>query len=228
VTTLKERIGAGDAFHIGSLSLDLSADQIAERCTGQNWDLAFVDLQHAPFTEPRVVEFCRMSADHGISIMFRVQHPGAAAQLSRILDFGAAGVLVPMSEDPVLVAEAVRSFYYPPIGRRSCGLRFAHGWHGKQTPRGYANWWNANGILALQIETVEAVLNVRELAQPGVDLLLFGACDLGFSLEATPDCPFASVEQCQRHVVEQTRDLAVRVGVADMPFGRFGAIDTVE
>ena len=40
---------------------------------------------------------------------------------------------------------------------------------------------------------------------------------------ASADRPFASVAECQRHVVEQTRDLDVRVGVADAPLGRFVA-----
>lgn len=220
--TLKERIRSGEPFHIGMLAVDFSPAQIAEKASGQDWDVAFVDLQHAPYTEPQLAAFCRSAAALDVRVLARVPHPAAAWQLSRCLDFGAAGALVPMVEEPGQVAAAVESFYYPPLGRRSCGLRFAHGWAGAQkTPREYADWWNENGVLAIQIESVTAVVGVRDLVLPGVDLLLFGACDLGFSIQASPDCPFASVQDCQRHVVEQTRDLEVRIGVADMPFGRF-------
>ena len=219
--TLKERIRAGAAFHIGALSIDMTPGQMAAHCAGKDWDLAFVDLQHAPYTEPQVVDFCVSAAAQNLPILFRVEHPHAAWQLSRILDFGAAGVLVPMCDDPARVSEAVQSFYYPPLGGRSCGLRHAYGWQGKRSPRAYADWWNENGILAIQIESVRAVQNVRSLVQPGVDLLLFGACDLGFSIGATKDLYLSSVAECQQHVVEQTRDLDIRVGVADLPFGRF-------
>lgn len=221
--TLKERIRSGEPFHIGALPVDATPAAVEERAAGQGWDLAFVDLQHSPYTEPQLAELCRSAAALGVPVMARVPHPSAAWQISRCLDFGAAGVLVPLSEDPARVAEAVQHFYYPPLGHRSVGLRFAYGWCGKRTPRAYAEWWNANGILAIQIETVRAVVEVRSLVQPGVDLLLFGACDLGLSLAASADRSFASVAECQRHVVEQTRDLDVRVGVADAPLGRFGA-----
>jgi len=221
--TCKERIRSGAPFHIGALSVDLTPEQIAEKAAEQDWDLAFVDLQHNPYTEPQLVDFCRSAAALDIPVMLRADHPCAAWRISRLLDFGAAAVLLPMVEDPARAAEAVSNFYYPPLGDRSCGLRFAYGWRGERTPRAYADWWNENGILALQIETVQGVLNVRRLVQPGVDLLLFGAVDLGFSLAANPDCPFASVAECRRHVVEQTRDLDVRVGVGDMPLGRFEA-----
>ena len=221
--TLKERVRSGAPFCIGALPVDATPEAMAERAAGKGWDLAFVDIQHTPHTEPQLVELCQSAAALGVPIMLRVQHPCAAWQISRCLDFGAAGVLVPMCEDPAGAGDAVEHFYYPPLGSRSVGLRFAYGWCGKRTPRAYADWWNANGILALQIETVRGVLAVRSLVQPGVDLLLFGACDLELSVAATPACPFASVAECQRHVVKQARDLNVRVGVADVPFGRFEA-----
>ncbi|MBM4081090.1 MAG: hypothetical protein FJ278_15410 [Planctomycetes bacterium] len=218
---LKERIRSGAPFHIGALAVDLPLDQMEKKCVGKGWDLAFVDLQHSPYTEPQLAEFCKRATALEVPLMLRAHHPSAAWQISRLLDFGAAGVLVPMVETPETVAEAVAAFYYPPLGKRSCGLRFAYGWSANQTPRAYADWWNANGILAVQIETVQAVLDVRRLVQPGVDLLLFGAVDLGFSLQASPGCPFKSVEECRQHVVNETRGLGVRVGLGDGPFGRF-------
>ncbi len=221
--TLKDRIRSGEPFHMGLLPVDLTGEEIRTQMQDQGWDLVLADLQHSPYTEPRLVAFCHAAAAAGLPVMLRVPHPAAAWQIGRYLDFGAAGVLVPMTEDPARVDQAVRNFYYLPKGVRSCGLGYAYGRQPDQTPRAYADWWNETGILALQIETVRAVQHVRSLVLPGVDLLLFGACDLGFSLDANPDCPFASVAECQQHVVEQTRELDVRVGVADVPFGRFVA-----
>ena len=219
--TLKERIRSGAPFHIGTLAVDLTPDQVQARAAGKGWDLAFVDLQHAPYTEPQLAAFCGQATTLGVPLLLRTPHPYAAGQVPRLLDFGAAGVLVPMVEEPAVVDAAVANFYYPPAGKRSCGLRYAYGWGGDLTPRAYADWWNANGILALQIETVQGVLDIRRLVRPGVDLILFGGTDLSFSLQANPDCPLTSVAECQRYVVEQTRGMNVRVGVADLPFGQF-------
>ena len=222
--TLKQRIHAGEALHIGVLGIGMTPEEMAEARRGQDWDVAFVDLQHAPYTEPDMLACCRVGDEMDLPILFRVEHPRATWKIGRALDFGATCVLVPLCEDPDLVAEAVRSFYYPPLGERSFGPGRALGWRSDYTPREYADWWNERGVLAIQIESVQAVLRIRELVQPGVDLVLFGANDLGFSIEATPDCPFADVAACQRHVVEQTRDLDVRVAVGDLPFGRFEAV----
>ena len=77
----------------------------------------------------------------------------------------------------------------------------------------YADWWNSNGFLALQLESVEAVINAGKLAKPGVDLLAFGPNDLRFSMESLPHSPFKTVDECIRHVLEQMKDSTVQVSL---------------
>jgi 2-keto-3-deoxy-L-rhamnonate aldolase RhmA len=137
------------------------------------------------------------------------------------LDFGAAGILIPMTEEEETVERAVNAFYYPPIGERSWFPQFAWKHSCISGIRQYADWWSENGILAIQIETVRGVQNVRNLVKTGVDLVLFGAVDLMFSLEANRDSGFATIADCQRYVMEQVADLPVRVAIGDMPFGQF-------
>ena len=61
--TLKERIHADAPFSIGVLSVDLAPDALAARVADEDWDLAFVDLQHMPYTEPQLVAFCGECAE---------------------------------------------------------------------------------------------------------------------------------------------------------------------
>ena len=219
--TLKQRIHADAPLYIGIASVGMSEEQLTE-CLADQPDTVFVDLQHEPYTEPQFAAFCATCERLGIPALARARHPELHAMLGSYLDFGAGGVLVPMVEDPQVVERSIQSFYYPPVGNRSCGL--AHVWQRKNhpDPREYADWWNGNGILAIQIETVKAVHTIRELAQPGVDLILFGGTDLQFSLDANPNCGFASVAECRQYVLEQVADLPVRVGMSDLPFGKFG------
>ena len=60
----------------------------------------------------------------------------------------------------------------------------------------------------------------ENLPNPGVDMLMFGANDLGFSLETYPNPPFSTVEECFQHVVEQMEGTQVKVGVGYTPGGR--------
>jgi 2-keto-3-deoxy-L-rhamnonate aldolase RhmA len=129
-------------------------------------------------------------------------------------------VVVPQVETEATVDEAIQSFYYPPLGKRSWWPQFAYGHDRSREQREYADWWNANGILVMQLESVEAILNVRKLAKPGVDLLAFGAADLGLSMEAHPRSPFASFEECHAFVVEQCADLPIKVGASRSQVGQ--------
>jgi len=218
---LKQKIHSPMPLNIGLLDVDAAPEELKSICPARGWDLALVDLQHNPYTEPMLVDLCRAAAAIGLPLMLRIPHSRATWQITRLLDFGAAAILVPMVEDHGTVAEAIENFYYPPKGKRSCGLSYAYGWDGSQPALDYGAWWNDNGVLAIQIETVRAVLNARQLVLPGVDMLLFGAIDLSFSLGARSNCPFASVEECQQHVIEQTRDLDARVCVGEAPYGQF-------
>ena len=117
--------------------------------------------------------------------------------------------------------EAIAFFYYPQIGRRSSGgvaRRNLKAFGEPTIPASidrlaYADWWNGNGFLTIQLESVEAILNARKLAKPGIDVLAFGPNDLRFSMESLPHSPFKTVDECIRHVVEQMRDSTVQVGM---------------
>lgn len=219
--TLKQRIHDGDPINIGSASLQMSRDALEEKFSKDDCDLVFVDTQHSPFNEERLLSFCKTTSELGVPALVRIKHPRLAFLVGNYLDLGPLGVLVPMVEDEATVDEAIEAFYYPPIGKRSCGLMHAYGYHAIKDRVRYAEWWSKNGILMLQIESVRAVTNVRKLVKPGIDMLLFGASDLSFSLEAHPESPFESVEDCHRYVLEQTEGIDVRVGVGNMPLGRF-------
>jgi 2-keto-3-deoxy-L-rhamnonate aldolase RhmA len=219
--SLKQRLHSGAPFHIGSASIDMSEAELERHLAANPCDMVFVDLQHSPYTEPQLVAFCAAATRAGSPAFVRLRHPRLVCQISSLLDFGAGGVLIPLTEEPATVAEALEAFYYPPIGGRSVGPRFAHEYEAFRDPRAYADWWNESGVLALQIETVRGVANASSLALPGVDLLLFGGTDLSFSLAANPDSQWRTFEECQQHVVAETRGRGVRVGVGELPFGKF-------
>lgn len=222
--TLKQRIHDGDALAIAWASLTMDRPALVARLTEAPWDLVFVDAQHAPYDEEKLVAFCRTAAEHDVPVLLRIRHTRLAYLAGNYADLGPLGILVPMVETAATVDEAVEQFYYPPRGKRSWGPTYGYGRAGIADREAYAAWWNEHGILALQIETVDAVRNIRALAKPGVDLLLFGSNDLSFSLAATSDCPFDSIEACWQHVLAETAGTGVRVAAGMLPYGRFNAL----
>jgi 4-hydroxy-2-oxoheptanedioate aldolase len=220
--TLKQRIHDGEVINIAFASLNMSKDKLEDLLSKDTYDLIGVDIQHNPYTEERVVAFCEVANDLGVPVQLRIKHPRQAYLVGNYLDLGLLSVVVPLVEDETTVDEAIEAFYYPPVGRRSWGPRWSYGFNDIQDRLKYAEWWNNNGVLTLQLESVKAMTNVRKLAKPGVDMFVFGAMDLSFDLERHPESPFDSVEDCCCHVVEQVKDLDVRVGVGNVPFARFG------
>ena len=100
----------------------------------------------------------------------------------RVLDLGAAGVMVPWIKNAEDAANAVAAMRYPPQGIRgvagtpratSYGLNAAE----------YLRDANKNLLTAIQIERLEALDNIDAIAAiDGVDVLFIGPMDLSVSL----------------------------------------------
>ncbi len=106
--------------------------------------------------------------------------------LYRYLEDGAAGLMIPPCLHSQKARELVQALKFPPLGDRGldgAGLDCDYIIQGGES---YPDEANAETFLVVQIETVEAVLNVDEIAAvPGVDALL-SARRSGLRLKKTP------------------------------------------
>ena len=110
------------------------------------------------------------------------------------------------------VQVAVDAFYFPPVGKRSWGGPVGYNIGAFVAERrSYADWWNENGILCMKIESINAVLNVRSLALPGVDFLDYGGEDLRFDLELQNHPWLKTVDDCKEHVRRELDGMPIRV-----------------
>jgi 4-hydroxy-2-oxoheptanedioate aldolase len=218
--TLKQRLHAKESINIAFATLNVTEQELADKLGQDAYDMVHIDAQHTPLDEAKLVRFCQMANALGVPPQMRIRHTREAYLIGRYLDFGLLSVVVPQVESEATVDEAIEAFYYPPLGKRSWWPQWGYGRETIRDQRAYADWWNANGILVIQLESLPAILNVRQLAKPGVDMLAFGAADLGLSLQAHPASPFTSFEECHRYVVRQTSDLDVKVGASRSQVGR--------
>ena len=218
--TLKQRIHNSEIINIGGAPTSASKSELEAILSQDSYDLIGTDAQHSAFNEEKLVSFCANLEELGMPVQLRIKHTRNAYLIGNIVDLGPLAIVVPQVETEETVDEAINAFYYPPIGKRSWGPSSGHGFKPDMDRLEYAEWWNNNGILSLQLESVDAIINARKLAKPGVDMLMFGANDLGFSLETYPNPPFSTVEECFQHVVEQMEGTQVKVGVGYTPGGR--------
>ena len=218
--SLKQRIHNKEAINIASgVPFGCTRDEM-EAVLGQGtYDLVSVDHQHGPANEDQLVEYCAMASEFDVGVQLRIKHTRNAYLIGNLLDLGPLAIVVPQVESVETVDEAIDFFYYLPMGKRSWGPSSAYGIKGGMDRLEYAEWWNNTGILILQIESVDAVINVSKFAKPGVDMVTFGENDLNFSIESYPSSPFQNLQECIAHVETQLADTHVKVGAGSSPSG---------
>lgn len=208
---LKQRIRKGEVILGVSAPITADRKRLEDILSQDSYNYVSVDSQHSAFNEEKLVQFCAIAEEVDIPVQFRIKHTRHAYLIGNLLDLGPSGVEVPQVEDEATVHEALAYFYYPQFGNRSWGGTARRGIKGRDDRRTYAAWWNNYGVLWLQIESIEAVTRARQLAKPGIDCLSFGPSDLSFSLEAHPEHPFKTVDDCVRHMVQQLKGSDTKV-----------------
>ena len=223
--TLRQRMRDGEVLVALRGSLQTTKDQLADIWSTGRYDYIWIDGQHTAFTELDLVNYCRAAEELGIDVQLRIPHTRFAHMVGRFLDLGPSAVLVPEVMEESSVDDALDFAYYPQIGRRSWGGAERRGLRtvAKGMDRlAYAAWWNDYAIVGIQVESVEAVTNVKNLAKPGISVVTFGPNDLTFSLEGHPSYPLQTVDDCMRNVAEQLAGTGVRLamGTATVPAER--------
>ena len=198
----KQRVTDLDTILGVSIPLTTERDQLESILEKGPYDFVSVDSQHNPLNEPLLVEFCAMAKELGTIVNFRIKHTRHTYLIGNFVDLGPAGIEVPQVETVATVEEGVENFYYLPMGKRSVGGTPRLNIENYPDSFDYAEWWNKNGVLWMQVESVEAVEQVYALAKPGVDCISFGPTDLSFSLKYSDHPRLKTVDDCVSHVVK--------------------------
>ncbi len=214
---LKQRIKNGKVVVALRIPIDTERSRLEDALAKDTFHLLYVDGQHSAFSEDQLVTLCATAENMGLPVQFRIPHTRQAHLVGRYLDLGLSAILVPEVVEQATVDDAVAYSYYPQVGLRSFGGSTRHGlkgWGGNVDPLAYAKWWNDYVVLAIQLESVEAISNARRLAKNGVDYVAFGPTDLRLSLAGHPNYPLQTVDACMQNVAEQLQGTGIRLGMA--------------
>jgi len=157
----------------------------AEVCAAAGVDWVLLDLEHGAGGEEQVRDIVPAAGSYGVPTMVRVES-AARIRMGRVLDSGAAGVMLPRLNTVGEVAEAVRHLRYPPAGDRGVATynracRFG-------LDPGALDRANSEILGVVQIESAAAVGNADEIAKlDGVDVLFVGPRDLSHDLGVPGD-----------------------------------------
>jgi len=157
----------------------------AEVCAAAGVDWVLLDLEHGAGGEEQVGPVVLAAAAYGVPTVVRVES-AARIRLGRVLDLGAAGVMLPRLDTAAEVREALRHLRYPPAGDRGVATynracRFG-------LDPGALDRDDTEVLGIVQIESARAVAQVEEIAAlDGVDVLFVGPRDLSHDLGVPGD-----------------------------------------
>ena len=209
--TLKERLRTGEQIATVRIAMDSSREQVQAAIKQDACDMIYIDSQHGAHTEWDIVRICSAAEEQGVPVQLRIKHTRYAHLIGGYLDLGVFAIKVPEVEDEATVVEAINSFYYPAVGRRSWGGWVGYGIEERKDRRQYAHWWNENRVLGFKIESIKAVLSVRALAKPGIDYVDYGPEDLKFDLETKAHPWLKTIEDCRAFVERELEGSHVRI-----------------
>lgn len=142
------------------------------------YDGVLVDMEHSSFDLETTSQLCIAALYAGISPIVRVPSKDPFF-VSRVLDGGALGVIVPHIRSVQDVKDVVDAAKFQPLGHRSSTNGLPH-YQFRSVPAKVSNpITNAATLVIPMIETLEALELVDEIAAvEGVDSLLIGTNDL--------------------------------------------------
>ena len=170
---------------LGIISHLLSAPAI-EVLAYTGMDYVLIDLEHSPIGAEHAARLVGVAQGAGLAPLVRVDGIGRS-QILKMLDAGAAGLVVPQLETVEQARKLVSYAKFPPLGNRGyCPTRDGGWGSGSCYERGMYGYMaeaNASTLLIPQCETAGCLEHIEEIAAvEGVDGIFIGPFDLSIAL----------------------------------------------
>jgi 4-hydroxy-2-oxoheptanedioate aldolase len=178
--SLARRLAAGEA--VFTAWCGLASPLVAEALAREGFSAVTIDQQHGLWDTAATVNAIAAIHHAGAAPIVRVplaQFP----TVSRVLDFGAEGVIAPLINTPADARAFAAAAKFPPLGERSWGPHRAMTLGGMSDPKAYLREANDLTVTIAMIETRAALDNLEAiLATPGIDAIFVGPSDLSIAL----------------------------------------------
>ncbi|MGD8239749.1 MAG: aldolase/citrate lyase family protein [Armatimonadota bacterium] len=192
---------------VGTMMTECYSDAVPRMLADAGFDFMIIDQEHGQYDIEAVHRLCCASRRFGLAPIVRV--PDTQYHLiSRPLDAGALGLMIPRVESGAQAQEAVSCAYFPPMGRRGSAMRPILT---DYEPMGVADYLpraNSEIVIIAQIESTTALANLDDIVSvDGIHVALIGPNDMcishgipgQFSSQELMDAIDAVVAACERH-----------------------------
>lgn len=173
-----------DGINGGTLGtwIKLSSPESVEIMAYAGFDFVVIDLEHTTLDLGAASTHIAMARALGVYPLVRVPDHGLSV-IQRVLDAGAAGVVVPHLDTVEQARAVVRATCFPPRGDRGSGGTSRAGRWGLLPRADYLEYGNEQALCIVQLESEVAIRNTREiLALDGIGAAFVGTADLAMSM----------------------------------------------
>jgi 2-dehydro-3-deoxyglucarate aldolase/4-hydroxy-2-oxoheptanedioate aldolase len=175
----------------------------AEVCAAAGVDWVLLDLEHGAGGEEQVRDVVPAAGSYGVPTLVRVE-AAERIRIGRVLDAGAAGIMLPRLTSAAEVAAAVTHLHYPPRGDRGVATynrACRYGLDPEALDRA-----DGEALSVVQIESAAAVEAADDIAAlDGVDVLFIGPRDLSHDLGVPGDITAPAYTQALDTVLAAAR-----------------------
>jgi 4-hydroxy-2-oxoheptanedioate aldolase len=201
---IREKLELGGTAY--GVIVQMPSAEVVEIVGQVGYDYVWLDAEHGSFSLSELRELIRAADAVGIDSIVRVpDHNGSYIQ--RVLDLGAAGILVPHVRTVSEAKSLHSAVHYAPSGQRGACPSVRSVGH-------VSSDWSAEVVTAERdvlliglIEDTDAVSQIEELAQSGYfDALSFGPFDMAMALGRGGDIRDPEVRSIHQRLVNACRD----------------------
>lgn len=192
-------------IYAGTMLSEIPLPNMAVLFKSGGLDFFIVDTEHGGFDHAALSGLIMTARLAGITVLVRLADH-ARRDITRLMDMGADGVLLPMTGSKEDIAAVVRHAKYAPVGRRGISTTRGHTFYAPPALRDYMRQANERTLVFAQIESKAGLDAIEEIVGlNGVDGVIVGpndlACDLDCLGEAAPilDAIAAVAAAARRH-----------------------------
>lgn len=192
-----------------------ASPELVEIAGYTGFDFVVIDTEHSPTGIPQVVNLVR--AAEAADILSLVRLPDINdGYIKKILDMGAAGIIVPNVGTAEQAERAVELSKFSPDGTRGACPGSRANQYGLATHEYYEKSNRETSVVVL-VETAEAIRNFEEIISvPGIDAVFLGPVDLSVDMGFGGDVNNPIVLETLFRMIKIANTKGVFIGIMSM------------
>lgn len=208
---VKQKLRSGDP--VFGTFVRLSDPAVVEVLAYSGFEFVVIDGEHSPLGLREWADLVRAADAVNLPAIVRVPR-NEPSIIMQALDIGGLGVQVPQIDTVEEAKRAVAAALYAPLGARGFAATHRAAGHGFMRSEEYHRAANAETLLAIYVESAQAVLAAEEIAAlPGIDVLFVGPFDLSNSYGVPGEIDHSKVQQAIERVAQVCASAGKSAGI---------------